>query len=61
MTKKPIGLRMGKGCGKPTIWFSLIKPGFIWIEFKGIRIGKISYFNKKFNSKLNSKLFIVSS
>ena len=46
-TKKPKGSRMGKGKGKKVFFWSKIKPGSIFIETKGYRVGKCKYISKK--------------
>jgi hypothetical protein len=44
LSKKPQGLRMGKGTGKLNTWFSKIKSGSNLIETKGIRYGRLLLF-----------------
>ena len=36
ITKKPAETRMGKGKGSPEMWVSVIKPGRILYEMKGV-------------------------
>lgn len=36
LTKKPTGVRMGKGKGKISEWVSKVKAGMILIELKGV-------------------------
>lgn len=60
LTKKPQGLRMGKGTGKLNGWVSKVKSGSSIIEFKGIRYGRAKlFFNQfRFKSYLNLSLVI---
>lgn len=52
LTKKPKGVRMGKGKGKLECWFTNISGGSILIEFKNLRKGRASYFMKQMTHKL---------
>ncbi|MDE5600144.1 MAG: 50S ribosomal protein L16 [Oscillospiraceae bacterium] len=36
VTKKPAEVRMGKGKGAPEYWVSVVKPGRIMFEIKGV-------------------------
>ena len=44
LSKKPQGLRMGKGSGKLNSWFSKIRCGSPLIETKGVRYGRVLFF-----------------
>lgn len=61
LSKKPQGLRMGKGKGKLQLWYAKIRPGLILIQVKNIRKGRVFFFFKQFEYKLNRKLCIVYS
>lgn len=52
LTKKPDGLRMGKGKGKLDCWFTNIVGGVILCEFRNLRPGRASYFMKQLTFKL---------
>ena len=52
LTKKPNGLRMGKGKGKLECWFTNISAGSILIEFKNLRKGRSDFFMKQMTHKL---------
>lgn len=51
LTKKPQGLRMGKGTGKLNGWFAKVKSGSSLIEFKGIRSGRAQLYYNQFKIK----------
>ncbi|HEY1046881.1 MAG TPA: 50S ribosomal protein L16 [Bacteroidia bacterium] len=36
ITKKPAGVRMGKGKGAPEYWVAIVKPGTIMFEVTGV-------------------------
>lgn len=36
LTKRPVGVRMGKGKGNHHVWVAAVKPGHIIYELKGI-------------------------
>jgi large subunit ribosomal protein L16 len=38
ITKKPAGVRMGKGKGSPEYWVAVVKPGKILFEIEGVDI-----------------------
>lgn len=59
ITKKPQGLRMGKGKGKNNGWSSLLKSGNIFLEFKNLREGRSRYFYKQISNRLQYKTIIV--
>lgn len=45
LTKKPKGVRMGKGKGKRFLWYTTIKPNFIIFELSNIRYGRLVYYS----------------
>jgi ribosomal protein L16/L10AE len=61
-SKKIKGARMGKGTGKLTCWFTLIKSGSTIIEFKNIRHGRAYYYMRLFSFKMScDTVFLWSS
>lgn len=56
LTRKVKNSRMGKGAGKLALWFLLIRPGTIIIEFRNLRPGRSNYFLKQLNHKLPVKV-----
>jgi len=52
LTKKPKGLRMGKGAGKLSSWTTQLRGGVNLIEFKNLRFGRALYFYKQVKHKL---------
>ncbi len=52
LTKKPNGIRMGKGKGKLECWFTNVSGGTILMEFKNLRKGRSSFFMKQMTHKL---------
>jgi large subunit ribosomal protein L16 len=51
LTRKPKGLRMGKGKGKLKCWFTNIRGGSIIIQFKNLRLGRSLLFMKQLTYK----------
>lgn len=52
LTKKPDGLRMGKGKGKLACWFIKITGGTILFEFQNVRFGRALFFMRQATFKL---------
>ena len=52
LTKKPKGMRMGKGIGKLNAWQSHLKGNSFIFEFKNLRTGRSIKFFKKVRVKL---------
>ena len=52
LTRKPNGIRMGKGKGKLECWFTNISGGSVLLEFKNLRRGRSSFFMKQMTHKL---------
>lgn len=52
LTRKPNGIRMGKGKGKLECWFTNISGGSVFLEFKNLRKGRSSFFMKQMTHKL---------
>ena len=52
LTRKPNGVRMGKGKGKLECWFTSISGGSVLVEFKNLRKGRASFFMKQMTHKL---------
>lgn len=55
LTKKPKGLRMGKGAGKLASWTTQLRGGVNLVEFKNLRLGRSLYFYKQIAHKLPVK------
>lgn len=55
LTKKPKGMRMGKGSGKLDTWFMVIGGGRSLFEFKNLRHGRAIFFLKQVSYKLPVK------
>lgn len=58
LTKKPKGMRMGKGAGKLNSWSINMKGGLFVFEFKNLRLGRAVHFFKKVQTKLPTKTVI---
>jgi ribosomal protein L16/L10AE len=52
LTKKPKGMRMGKGAGKLNAWQIQMCGGVFVLEFKNLRPGRAVHFFKKVATKL---------
>jgi large subunit ribosomal protein L16 len=52
LSKKPLGMRMGKGVGKLVAWGSQLAGGITILEFKNLRFGRAVYFFKQASSRL---------
>jgi len=52
MSRKPKGMRMGKGVGKLSTWFTQIRSGKHLVEFKNLRLGRAIYYSKQVAHKL---------
>lgn len=53
LSRKPKGMRMGKGVGKLSTWYTEIGAGNALIEFKNLRIGRAEHFQKQVAHKLS--------
>lgn len=51
LSRKPKGMRMGKGSGKLSTWYTQIRSGVTIIEFKNLRYGRSRYFFKQISHK----------
>ena len=51
-SKKPKGMRMGKGIGKLSTWHTLVSGGTLLVEFKNLRKGRASYFANQVSYRL---------
>lgn len=54
LTRKPNGIRMGKGKGKLECWFTNISGGTTLIELKNLRRGRAFFFLKQLSHKLGT-------
>lgn len=52
LTKKTKGMRMGKGIGKLSAWFTQLNGGTFVVEFYNLRRGRSRYFAKQIAYKL---------
>lgn len=52
ISRKPDGLRMGKGKGKLHCWFTSVAGGVVLFEFRNLRRGRSLYFFKQMTFKL---------
>ena len=52
LSRKPKGMRMGKGAGKLSSWYTQIRGGKVLVEFKNLRLGRAAYYAKQVAHKL---------
>lgn len=52
LSRKPKGMRMGKGAGKLANWYTQIRAGKLLVEFKNLRYGRAEYYSKQVMHKL---------
>jgi large subunit ribosomal protein L16 len=52
LSRKPKGMRMGKGAGKLSTWYTQIRGGRILVEFKNLRLGRARYYSNQVAHKL---------
>lgn len=52
LSKKPKGIRMGKGAGKLSTWYTQIRGGTALVEFKNLRLGRARYYSNQVSHKL---------
>lgn len=52
LSRKPKGMRMGKGAGKLSTWYTQIRSGKTLVEFKNLRLGRAAYYSKQVAHKL---------
>ena len=57
LTKKPKGMRMGKGKGKLSTWLTIVPAGKNLVSFKNLRWGRFVYFYKQLQFKFPVKLY----
>ena len=60
LTRKSLGLRMGKGKGKLECWFTQLRGGFVLLELKNVRFGRARFFLKQLTFKLGIKTKILT-
>lgn len=51
LSKKAKGVRMGKGVGKLSLWYTQLYAGTVILEFKNLRKGRVKFFTKQLVSK----------
>lgn len=54
LSKKPKGMRMGKGVGKLSTWHTLVSGGTLLIEFRNLRKGRATYYAKQVSIRLSA-------
>lgn len=52
LSRKPKGMRMGKGAGKLSTWYTQLRGGKVLVEFKNLRLGRAAYYAKQVAHKL---------
>ena len=52
LSRKPKGMRMGKGAGKLSTWYTQIRGGKMIVEFRNLRLGRALYYGKQVSAKL---------
>jgi len=61
LSKKSKGIRMGKGVGKLSIWFSKVSAGVFLLEFKNLRFGRMVFFSKQVSTRLAVRTKILNT
>lgn len=61
LTKKSKNSRMGKGKGSFVRWCSLLRAGFILVEFYGFKVFHIKKYAKKLENRLKLPLIVIFS
>lgn len=51
LTRKPQGLRMGKGKGRFKLWAARVAAGACFAEFQNIRMGRVRYFARQVRNR----------
>lgn len=59
LTRKSLGLRMGKGKGKRQTWMLIAKPGLALVEVKNLRLGRATHFLKQLQYRVNVPTKII--
>ena len=52
LSRKPKGMRMGKGAGKLATWYTQVRGGKSLVEFKNLRLGRALYYSRQVAHKL---------
>ena len=52
LSRKPKGMRMGKGAGKLATWYTQIRGGRNLVEFKNLRLGRALHYSRQVAHKL---------
>lgn len=60
MSRKPKGMRMGKGAGKLATWYTQLRAGKHLVEFKNLRLGRALYYSRQVCHKLPVPTVIYS-
>jgi large subunit ribosomal protein L16 len=61
LTKKPKGVRMGKGKGKRFLWYTTVQSNFFIFELSNIRYGRMLYHSKHVKIVFPKPLILVQS
>ena len=61
LSKKSKGVRMGKGTGKLSIWFTQLYAGSFFLEARNLRLGRSYYFMKQTTARLPVPAVVVRS
>ena len=61
LSKKAKGVRMGKGVGKLSLWYTQLYAGTVVVEFKNLRIGRMRFFTKQLIAKFPVAAKIVTT
>lgn len=61
LSKKPKGMRMGKGAGKLSSWQTQIRSGKSMVEFRNLRLGRAAYFGLQVGHKLPVPSMLLTS
>ena len=60
LSRKPKGMRMGKGAGKLSNWYTQIRAGKLIVEFKNLRYGRAEYYSKQVTHKLDTDISVAA-
>lgn len=58
VTLKSKGARMGKGKGKHVVMIQRFRPFHNFVEFLGVRLGRLRVYLFKLNSRMTAKFFL---
>ena len=61
LSKKAKGVRMGKGVGKLSLWYTQLYAGTVVVEFKNLRLGRMRFFTKQLIAKFPVPARIINT